>query len=113
MKEMIDFQDFLKLDIRVGKIVSARLNEKARNPAYILEIDFGAEYGVKGSSAQICENYSIEELVDTQIVAIMNFPPKRVAGFKSEVLVLATVCEEHGTVLVKPDKVVRNGQKLA
>lgn len=113
MKKIINFQDFLKLDIQVGKIITAKINEKARRPAYIMEIDFGIEHGIKGSSAQICENYAIEELIDTQVVAIMNFPAKRVAGFKSEVLVLAIVCKEHGTVLIRPDRVVKNGEKLA
>ena len=110
---MATIEDFLKLDIRSGTIIHAELNTKARLPAYILHIDFGEEIGIKGSSAQITENYDIDDLIGTQVTAVMNFPPRRVAGFKSEVLVLAIVCEENGTVLVRPDQTVANGQKMA
>ncbi len=110
---MATIDDFLNLDIRVGQIVQAEINSKARKPAYILHIDFGAELGVKGSSAQLCDNYDQEELVGKQILAVVNFPPRRVAGFKSEVLVLAVMCDEKGTVLVIPDKNVKIGEKLA
>ncbi|WP_018693016.1 tRNA-binding protein [Algicola sagamiensis] len=110
---MATIEDFLKLDIRSGTIIHAELNTKARLPAYILHIDFGEEIGIKGSSAQITENYDIDDLIGTQVTAVMNFPPRRVAGFKSEVLVLAIVCEENGTLLVRPDQTVANGQKMA
>lgn len=104
---------FLELDIRSGKILTANLNERARQPAFKLTIDFGAEIGVKQSSAQLCENYTADSLVGEQVAALINVTPRRVAGFKSEVLVLAIVCSEHGTVLVQPSKPVNNGEKLA
>ena len=109
---MIEFDDFLKVDMRVGEIVSARPNEKALKPAYVLEIDFGAELGFKQSSAQICANYTIDELIGRQVIAVVNFPPKRVAGIRSEVLVLAAVCAEQGTVLLQPERGVVKGQRI-
>jgi tRNA-binding protein len=112
MNEIIEFEDFTKVEIASGTIISASINEKAKKPAYILDIDFGEKYGIKRSSAQICKNYSSESLIDTQIIAVMNFKPLRVAGIKSEVLVLAIVCESNGTVLVRPDKKVNNGERL-
>ncbi len=106
------FSDFLKVDIRVGQILAVKDNTKARQAAYILTIDFG-ELGNKISSAQITENYSKEELIGKQIVAIVNFAPKRVAGVKSEVLVLAAVCKTRGTVLLQPNLPVENGSRVA
>lgn len=113
MESYINITDFQKVEVRTGKIISAKINEKARKPSYIMKIDFGPEFGIKGSSAQLTENYTVEDLIDTQIIAVMNFPPMRIAGFKSEVLVLAIVCSDNGTVLVRPDKIVANGEKLA
>lgn len=107
----IEFSDFLKVDIRVGTILSARLNEKARKPAYVLEVDLG-ELGTKTSSAQITEHYQAEDLPGKQVLAVVNFPPKRVAGVKSEILVLAAVDEEKGTVLIAPDLKVANGTRM-
>ena len=112
MDGLIDFSDFLKGDIRVGEIVEAVDNVKARLPAYILTIDFGSELGIKTSSAQITQNYSKAELLGKQVLAVANFPVKKVAGIKSEVLVLAAVDEEHGTVLVEPNRMVSNGVRL-
>jgi tRNA-binding protein len=108
----ISFLDFLKVDIRVGQITEVTENEKAKLPAYVLKIDFG-ELGTKTSSAQITKNYSKEELIGKQVVAIVNFAPKKVAGVKSEVLVLAAVCENHGTVLLQPNLSVKNGVRVA
>ena len=85
--EEINFEDFLRVKIRTGTILEATLNTKTRNPAYILRIDFGP-LGIKTSSAQITENYQPDELVCLQISAVLNFSAKRVAGFKSNVLVL-------------------------
>lgn len=107
----IDFEDFLKVELRIGIISAAKLNPKARKPAFALEIDFG-EVGVKRSSAQLTENYSAEELIGRQVMAVMNFPPKRVAGVKSEVLILAAVCPEKGTVLLSPDQDVGLGVRI-
>lgn len=108
---MASFDDFLKLDIRVGTIVSAKNFEKARKPAYQLEVDLGQELGIKRSSAQITDHYRPEELVGKQVLAVVNFPPRQIANFFSEILVLGTY-SEGGVVLIKPDKPVKNGDKL-
>lgn len=108
---MASFDDFLKLDIRVGTIVSAKNFEKARKPAYQLEVDLGQELGIKRSSAQITDHYRPEELVGKQILAVVNFPPRQIANFFSEILVLGTY-SEGGVVLIRPDKPVKNGDKL-
>ena len=108
---MATFDDFMKLDIRVGTITDAKVFEKARKPAYQLQVDFGDEIGVKKSSAQITNHYQPEELVGKQVLAVVNFPPRQIANFMSEVLVLGTYSED-GVVLITPDKVVKNGDKL-
>ena len=108
---MAVFEDFMKLDIRVGTIVAARNFEKARRPAYQLEVDLGEELGVKRSSAQITEHYTPESLIGKQVLAVVNFPPRQIANFFSEVLVLGTY-SEGGVVLITPDLPVRNGDKL-
>ncbi|MGM9587255.1 MAG: tRNA-binding protein [Candidatus Limivicinus sp.] len=108
---MANFDDFLKLDIRVGTIVSAKNFEKARKPAYQLEVDMGEALGIKRSSAQITDHYSPEELVGKQVLAVVNFPPRQIANFFSEILVLGTY-SEGGVVLIRPDKPVKNGDKL-
>jgi tRNA-binding protein len=110
--EEISFSDFLKVDIRVGQIIEVTDNLKAKQPAYVLTIDFG-ELGQKTSSAQITHNYTKEELLGKQIIAVVNLPAKRVAGVKSEVLVLAAVCNTHGTVLLEPNTVVENGTRIS
>ena len=106
--EEIKFEDFLRVQIWTGTILEATLNTKARNSAYILRIDFGP-LGIKTSSSQITENYQPDELVGLQISAVLNFPTKRVAGFKSEVLVLGAYSEEKGVVLLTPTDSVENG----
>ncbi len=108
---MASFDDFLKLDIRVGTIVSAKNFEKARKPAYQLEVDMGQELGIKRSSAQITDHYRPEELVGKQVLAVVNFPPRQIANFFSEILILGTY-SEGGVVLIRPDKPVKNGDKL-
>lgn len=108
---MANFDDFLKLDIRVGTIVSAKNFEKAWKPAYQLEVDMGEELGIKRSSAQITDHYRPEELIGKQVLAVVNFPPRQIANFFSEILVLGTY-SEGGVVLIKPDKPVKNGDKL-
>ncbi len=107
---MINFNDFMKIDIRVGTIINAKENIKAKKPAYKLDIDFGS-LGIKKSSAQITELYNKEDLIGKQILAVVNFPPKQVADVKSEVLVLGTY-SENGIVLITPDSKVQNGDKL-
>lgn len=108
---MADFTDFLKLDVRVGTITEAKLFEKAKKPAYQLKIDLGAEIGLKKSSAQITEQYICEDLVGKQVLCVVNFPPKQVADFMSEVLVLG-IYSPNGVVLITPDKPAQNGDKL-
>jgi len=108
---MATFDDFMKLDIRVGTIINANEFKKAKKPAYQLEIDFGTEIGIKKSSAQITEIYKLEDLIGKQILAVVNFPPRQIADFMSEVLVLGTYSKD-GVVLIKPDKYVENGDKL-
>lgn len=107
---MATFDDFLKLDIRVGTIILAETNKKAKKPAYKLTVDLG-QMGIKTSSAQICEQYSAEELINKQVLCVVNFPPRQIADVKSEVLVLGTY-SEGGVVLAVPDKKVKNGDKL-
>lgn len=108
---MATIDDFDKLDIRVGTIISAKVFEKARKPAYRLEIDFGEEIGIKKSSAQITDVYKVDELVGKQVLGVVNFPPRQIADFFSEVLVLGTYSKQ-GVVLIKPDIKVENGDKL-
>lgn len=108
---MATIDDFTKLDIRVGTIINAKVFEKAKRPAYQLEIDFGEEIGIKKSSAQITVCYKPEDLIDKQILAVVNFPPRQIADFLSEVLVLGTYSDP-GVVLITPDKPVKNGDKL-
>lgn len=108
---MATIHDFNNLDIRVGTIIDASVFEKAKRPAYKLKIDFGNEIGIKNSSAQITEKYTLQELVGKQILAVVNFPPKQVADFMSEVLVLGTY-SEGGVILAVPDIHAKNGDKL-
>ncbi|MBP3209515.1 MAG: tRNA-binding protein [Oscillospiraceae bacterium] len=108
---MATFDDFMKLDIRVGTITEAKVFEKARKPAYQLVVDFGEEIGKKRSSAQITDHYTPEGLVGKQVLAVVNFPPRQIADFMSEVLVLGTY-SEGGVVLITPDKPVKNGDRL-
>ena len=110
---MAVYDDFAKLDIRAGTILEAEEFPKARKPAYKLTIDFGPNIGIKKSSAQITSLYSPEELTGKQILAVVNFPPRQIADFMSEVLVLGTYSPD-GVVLITPDKPerVQNGDKL-
>lgn len=109
---MIEFEDFQRMEMATGTIREARVNEKARAPSYVLTIDFGPEYGKRTSSAQITRNYQPDDLVGRQVVAVMNFPPKRIAGVKSEVLVLGAVSREHDVVLLEPSFPVEDGVRI-
>lgn len=110
---MITFDDFLRVDIRVGTIVSVEPFPEARKPAYKLVIDFGPELGHKKSSAQITEQYPHKEaLVGTQVMAVVNFPPKQIGPFRSEVLTLGVPDEQGRVILIRPTQASPNGKRL-
>jgi len=109
---MITFEDFKKVDMRVGKIIEVEDFPEARNPSYKLKIDFGKEIGIKKSSAQLTEHYSKEGLKGRLILAVVNFPPKQIANFVSEVLVLGVPDKKESCVLLKPDKEVDIGVRV-
>lgn len=109
--EQIQFSDFLKVDIRVGTIIAVEDYPEARKPAYKLEIDFGP-FGKRRSSAQITQHYWKEELIGRQIIAAVNFPPKQIGKFMSEVLILGLPDEKQQVVLLEPSLKVPNGGRL-
>lgn len=108
----ISYDDFLKVDIRVGKILKAEEFPEARNPAYKLQIDFGEDIGVKKTSAQITQNYTLDDLEGKRVAAVVNFPPKQIGPIMSEVLTLGFMDENNHVVLVSPDKDVPLGGRL-
>lgn len=108
----ISFDDFMKVDIRVGTVVDVQLFEKARKPAWKLWVDFGEEIGVKKSSAQITVHYQREDLIGRQVAAVVNFPPRQIADFMSEILVLGFSDEEGAIVLIGPERPVPNGGRM-
>jgi tRNA-binding protein len=110
--DMIGFDDFLKVDIRVGTIISAEAYPQARKPSYKLLIDFGPAIGQKRSSAQITENHALEDLPGRQIAAVVNFPPRQIGKFMSEVLTLGFADEAGAVMLFAPDRRVPNGSRL-
>ena len=111
--ETIDWNDFEKVEIRVGTIIEVLDFPEARKPAYKLKIDFGDEIGIRKSSAQISDLYLKEDLVGSQIVAVVNFPPKQIGPVRSECLVTGFQREDGAIVLTRPDSAVPNGAKLA
>ena len=112
MGDLIGYDDFLKVDIRVGRILAAEVFKEARRPAYKLRIDFGPEIGERRSSAQITENYKVEDLVGRLVLGVVNFPPKQIGPMRSEVLTLGVPDAAGHVVLVAPDKDAVIGGRL-
>ena len=113
MKEQITYDDFDKIDIRVGTIISVKKNEKARKTSLVIEVDFGKEIGIKQSSAQITHYYNEENLKGKQVVGICNFPEKNIAGIVSQVLILGSIDKEGKVILLHPSQVSENGLSIA
>ena len=109
---LIDFDDFLKINIRVGTIIAAERFPEVRKPAFKLKIDFGGDLGVKKSSAQITQNHDVDSLVGTQVLAVVNFPPRQIGPFMSEVLTLGVPDSNGNVMLVRPDRAVPVGGRL-
>ena len=110
--DTITYDDFLKVDIRVGTVIKAEAFPEARKPAIKLLIDFGDEIGVKKSSAQITENHSVDTLAGTQVIAVVNFPPRQIGPFMSEVLTLGLADANDKVMLLRPDRPVPNGGRM-
>ncbi|MBH64824.1 MAG: tRNA-binding protein [Alphaproteobacteria bacterium] len=111
--ETINWDDFEKVELRVGTITSAEVFKEARRPAYILHVDFGPEIGIRKSSAQITDLYQPQELTGVQVVAVVNFPPKQIGPVRSQCLITGFPQEDGSVVLAKPERPVANGLKLA
>ena len=108
----ITFDDFLKLEVRVGRIMAVEDYPEARKPSYKLKIDFGREIGIKQSSVQITNLYRKEELIGRQVLGVVNFPPKQIGRFMSEVLTLGVADKDGNVVLIKPDREVPLGGRM-
>ena len=109
MKDLISYSDFAKIEVRLGTIISAELNNKLRKPSYVLKIDFGDEIGVKKSSAQLTRNYKVDQLLHKQIAAVINFPKKQIGDLISDVLVLGFPDDNNEPILISPDRKLVNG----
>lgn len=112
MADEISFDDFLKVDIRAGTVVDAQPFPEARKPAIKLWVDFGPEIGTRKSSAQITRHYTPEAMVGRQVMAVVNFPPRQIGPFMSEILVLGVMDEGNEVVLLSPNKPVPNGGRM-
>jgi tRNA-binding protein len=113
MKEQITYDVFDKVDIRVGTVVSVKINKKARKPSLVIEVDFGKEIGIKQSSAQITHYYNEENLKGKQVIGICNFPEKNIAGVISQILILGSIDKEGKVILVHPSQDSENGLPIA
>ena len=113
MKQEITFDDYNKVEIRVGTILSVSKNKRAKKPSLVVEVDFGPERGIKKSSAQITHYYDEENLVGKQVIGVCNFPKKNIAGIVSEVLILGAIEKDGKVVLVHPSQKVENGLDIA
>ena len=113
MKPQITYDQFEKIDIRLGTVLTVKKNEKARKPSLVVEVDFGKEIGVKTSSAQITHFYNVENLVGKQVIGVCNFPEKNKAGIKSQFLLLGSIDTEGKVTLVHPSQKAENGLPIA
>jgi len=113
MKQEITFEDYSKVEIKVGTVISVKKNEKARKPSLVIEVDFGNSIGLKKSSAQITHYYNEKNLVGKQVIGVCNFPKKNIAGVVSEVLILGAIEKDGKVVLVHPSQEVENGLEIA
>ena len=113
MKKNLNWKEFSKIDMRVGTIVGAQLFPEARKPAFKLEIDFGKEIGILKTSAQITDHYQPADLKGKQIIAVVNFPPKQIANFMSECLILGSVDSDNKVILLQPERHSQNGDRVS
>ena len=110
--EFINYKDFEKIKIHVGTILHAEENILLKKPSIVLKIDFGTKIGIKKSSAQLIKNYKLTNLINKQIIAVINFPPKQIGNLVSEVLVLGLPDENNNPILLSPDLKIQNGKKI-
>ena len=113
MKQEITYEDYSKVEIKIGTVLSVKKNEKARKPSLVVEVDFGKEIGIKKSSAQITHYYKEQNLVGKQVIGVCNFPKKNIAGVVSEVLILGAIEKDGKVVLLHPSQEVENGLEIA
>ena len=113
MKQEITYEDYSKVEIKIGTVLSVKKNEKARKPSLVVEVDFGKEIGIKQSSAQITHYYNEANLVGKQVIGVCNFPEKNIAGVKSQVLILGSIDKEGKVTLLHPSQKAENGLPIA
>ena len=113
MKQEITYEDYSKVEIKIGTVLGVKKNEKAKKPSLVVEVDFGEKTGIKKSSAQISHYYNEENLIGKQVIGVCNFPKKNIAGIVSEVLVLGAIEKDGKVVLVHPSQKVENGLEIA
>ena len=113
MKEQISYDQFDKIDLRIGTVISVKKNEKARKPSLVVKVDFGKEIGIKQSSAQITHYYNEENLMNKQVIGVCNFAEKNIAGVVSQVLILGAIDQEGKVVLLHPSQKAEDGLPVA
>ena len=111
-KNLINYSDFQKIDIRLGTVIEAENYDNLKNPSIVLKVDFGNEIGIKKTSAQLRKNYKISDLINMQVIAVVNFPPKQIGKIYSEVLILGFPDDHEEAILVSPQKKLKNGLRL-
>ena len=113
MKQEITFEDYSKVEIKIGTVISVTKNAKARKPSLVVEVDFGRDIGIKKSSAQITHYYNEQNLIGKQVIGVCNFPKKNIAGIESEVLILGAIEKDGKVVLIHPSQKTENGLDIA